>query len=198
MTRLGYLFFTAIVLSWVASLFLHSVPRLSEYWPFLDFGSILAAIVFTLLGLIRRRWNAFAMFSLLLAVLIVGDQVEFTYRTNNLCGPGDHIIRSDADAIKVAKARTLNAPYASSQYFASEPDLVDFGRTDACCEVTRTRTAFGVIVWQVSLHGETTGEMRARDVSAFVALSNCGVLFKDDSSVSAVPKKVDTIWPKVE
>jgi hypothetical protein len=104
-------------------------------------------------------------------VLIVGWLAEFTYRTNNICGPGDHIILSDADAIKVAKARALDAPYASSQYFDSEPDLVDFGRTDACCKVTRT--AFGVIVWEVSLHGETTGEMWAREVSAFVALSNC-------------------------
>jgi hypothetical protein len=135
---------------------------------------------------------------LILVVLIVGWLAEFTYRTNNICGPGDHIIQSDADAIKVAKARALDAPYASSQYFDSEPDLVDFGRTDACCKVTRTRTAFGVIVWEVSLHGETTGEMWAREVSAFVALSNCGVLFKDDSFISAVPKKVDTIWPKIE
>jgi hypothetical protein len=135
---------------------------------------------------------------LVVAVLVVGWLAEFTYRVNYVCGPGDHIIQSEADAIKVAKARALDAPYASSQYFDSEPDLVDFGQTDACCRVTRTRTVFGVIVWEVSLNGETTEEMWARDVSAFVALSNCGVLLKDDSSISAVPKKAHTIWPKTE
>lgn len=189
MTRLGYFFFTVILLSWVASLFRHSDPFLSEYWPFLEFGSILAAIIFALVALIRRRWSAFAMFSLLLTVLVVGGYVAFAYRLNNVCGPGDHIIQSDADAIKQAQIRIIQARYGSHGipgYIDEKPGYADFSQTD-CCTATRTRTAFGVIIWKVSLDGETIGEPKKRRVSAWMELSNCGEVFDEGSFITADP-----------
>src|SRR6478609_7098772 len=95
LTRLRYLFVMVILLSWVASLLLEYAPRFSNWTPYLDLGSNLTAIVLALSALLRKKWNAFAMFSLLLTMLVVGDHVSFAYRLNNDCGPGDHIIQSD-------------------------------------------------------------------------------------------------------
>ena len=39
----------------------------------------------------------------LLLVLVVGRNVEFAYRTNNICGSEGNTILSDADAIERAK-----------------------------------------------------------------------------------------------
>ncbi len=137
----------------------------------------------------RKIFRAKYLF-LALALLIVGWLIEFAHRLNNVCGPGDHIIQSEADAIEVAKARYWKARYGSHGipgYIDEKPGSVDFGRTD-CCSVTRNRTINGVIVWKVSLEGETLGEPKKRYVSAFVPLSNCGVVFRDESSIWAEPK----------
>jgi hypothetical protein len=200
MTRFGYLFVTIILLSWVASFFLQYVPHFSEYSLFIDLGCTLTAIVFALSALIRRKWNAFATFSLLLTVLVVGDSVSFAYRLNNICSPGDRIIRSEADAIKQAQIRIIRARYGSHGipgYVDEKPGYADFSQTD-CCTATRTRTAFGVIVWEVSLRGETIGEPKKRYVSAQMSLSNCGTVFVDESFITAEPKQVDSIWLKIK
>src|SRR5882724_4302301 len=95
MTRFRYLFVMVPLLSWVASLFLRYDPRFPEWSIIVVLGWILAAIVFALLALIGKKWNAFAMFSLLLVVTIVSDNALFAYRTNNVCGLRDHILQSD-------------------------------------------------------------------------------------------------------
>jgi hypothetical protein len=74
-------------------------------------------------------------------------------------------------------------------YVDEKPDSVDFGRIDDCCRADRTRTMGGVIVWKVSLHGDTTGEPRKRHVSAEMWLSNCGVGFDEDSTTNAEPAR---------
>jgi hypothetical protein len=126
---------------------------------------------------------------LLLGVLIVGWLSEFAYRSNNICGPGDHIIQSDADAIKMAQSRLFRARYGChgiAGYVDEMPDHVDFSHVENCCEATRSRTVFGVIVWQVYLSGETIGEPKKRRVGVSMKLSNCCVVFHD-SFITADP-----------
>jgi hypothetical protein len=166
-------------------------------WLYVALGLVLVAMVFVWWALVMRKWRALVTSFVLLAVWTVGDFAAFAYRMNNVCEPGGRVIQSDAAAIKMAKALALSTNYGSSHVFDDKPDLVEFRQTDGCCTVTRTRTLFGVIVWKVSLLGETVGEMRERDVHAFVAFSNCGELFVDESSISTVPKKVDSIWPTI-
>jgi len=128
---------------------------------------------------------------LALVVFVVGSIAVSVYRENNICGLGDHIIQSDADVIEVAKARYWRANYGSHGipgYIDEKPGSVDFSHTDNCCAVVKTRNIYGVIVWEVGLEGETTGEPKKRYVSAFVSLSNCGVVFRDDSRIFAEPK----------
>jgi hypothetical protein len=192
MAHVGYPLVMVAVLCWLRFGPLHS------WGLYVALGCILAAIVFVLSALVMRKWRALVMFFVLLAVWIVGDFAAFAYRLNNVCGPGDHIIQSEAAAIRMAKALALSGNYGSSHVFDDRPELVVFRQTDGCCAVTRTRTLFGVIVWKVSLLGVTVGEMQARDVRAFVAFSNCGELFVDDSSISTVPKKVNSIWPTIK
>jgi hypothetical protein len=187
MTRLGYFIVMVILLIWVASY----APRFSNWAPYLDLGSNLTAIVLALSALLGKKWNAFAMFSLLLTTLVVGDHVSLAYRLNNDCGPGDHIIQSDADAIKQAQIRIVRARYGSHGipgYVDKKPGYADFTQTD-CCKVARTRTVAGVIIWKVSLHGETMGEPKKRYVSASIWLSNCGTVFEEDSFITADPAR---------
>jgi hypothetical protein len=195
MARLKYLFAMVILLIWVASLLLKYDPRFYGLSLLVDLGCTVTVTVFALSALIWRKWNAFATFSLLLAVLIVGVCASFAYRLNNVCGPGDHIIRSEADAIETAKARILQARYGSHGipgYVDEKPGFVDFSHADNCCTVTRSRTAIGVIVWEVGLEGDTMGEPKTRHVSAFLPLSNCGVVFRDESRIFAGPKRDPT------
>ena len=115
---------------------------------------------------------------------------DWVYRKNRSCGPDNGPIQSSVDAITraqklISKARYL--PHDIPGYVDEKPYVVDFGRTETCCSVTRTRTWLGVIVWEVSLSGETIGEPRNRRVSAKMMLSNCGVVFDEDSLVSAEP-----------
>ncbi|WJR76456.1 hypothetical protein [Bradyrhizobium sp. NP1] len=126
---------------------------------------------------------------LVLLVLVVGWHVRFAYRTNYVCGPDEHIIQSDADAIKQAQKLMFKAHYAShgiSGYIDEKPYIADFSQAD-CCTVRRVLSANGVIVWKVSLDGETIGEPRPRHVSADILLSNCGAVFDDDSYIVAEP-----------
>ena len=192
MARIRYPLVIVVVLCWLRLGPLHS------WWLYLALGFILATIAFVLSALVMRKWRALATFFVLLVIWTVGDFASFAYRLNTVCGPGGRVIQSEAAAIKMAKALALSANYGSLHVFDDRPELVEFGQADACCTVTRTRTLFGVIVWRVSLLGETVGEMRARDVRAVVTFSNCGELFVDDSSISTVPKKVDSIWQTMQ
>jgi hypothetical protein len=129
--------------------------------------------------------------------LCFGWMAQFVYRTNYVCGPGEHTLQSNMDAIEVAKDRILQAHYGSYGYFDEKPDSVDFSQTDDCCRVASVRNMYGVIVWTVFLHGETSGETTKRLVSAAMQLSNCGVVF-EDSFITAEPEKIETIWPKIK
>jgi len=190
MTRFRFPLVIIILLAWAAAFFLQYIPRLSDWSLYIGLGCVLSAIVFALSALIRRKWNAFAVFSLLLTVLIASWLAQFTYRLNNVCGPGNHIIHSDADAIKQAQIRIIRARYGSHGipgYIDEKPGYADFGQTDNCCKVTRSRTIFGVIVWEVYLDGETIGEPKKRRVSALMRLSNCGEVFDEESFITADP-----------
>jgi hypothetical protein len=150
-------------------------------------GQPVLAIGIRLLKKIFRARNIL----LVLAVLIVGWLGEFAYRNNNICGPGERIIESDADVIKQAQIRIIRARYGSHGipgYVDEKPAYADFSQTD-CCKVTRTRTAFGVIVWEVSLDGETIGEPRKRHVGALMRLSNCGAVFDEESLIFSYPNR---------
>jgi hypothetical protein len=115
---------------------------------------------------------------------------DFVYRKNSSCGPDPGPIASNMDAIiraqkMISKARYF--PHDIPGYVDEKPYVVDFGDNQTCCSVTRRRTWLGVIVWDVSLSGETIGEARNRRVSAQILLSNCGVVFDEESFVSAGP-----------
>jgi hypothetical protein len=114
----------------------------------------------------------------------------FAYRTNYVCGPGEHIIRSDADAIKEAGIRIIRAkfydPHGVPGYVVKKPGLADFSQPN-CCEVKKTLTLTGVIVWEVDLEGVTIGEPKRRRVGALMRLSNCGAVFDEESYVLTRP-----------
>ena len=127
---------------------------------------------------------------LLLVTLFVGLNVGFAYRKNNICSAGDHPIRSEADAIKQARIRFSRANYHRHEiygYLDEMPELVVWDQANRCCKVTRIRNVFGVIVWEISLQGESEGEATRRRVDAVMSLSNCGTVFTEDSFISATP-----------
>jgi hypothetical protein len=139
----------------------------------------------------RARNILLAPFVLIL-VFAAGYIIRSVYLENNVCGPGDRIIRSEADAIERAKSRIFKARYGSHGkpgYVDEKPGSVAFGQGDDCCNVTRWRNIYGVIVWEVSLQGETMGEVKKRNVSAHMELSNCGLVFRDSSFISADPPR---------
>jgi hypothetical protein len=191
MARLRYPFVLVTLLSWVAFYWLEHDPRFALWSLCLSLGCSLASIVLALVALSRRNWPAFAAFSLPIAGLIVGYCAWFSYRLNYVCAPGDHIIQSDADAIKQAQMRIIRARYLSHGvpgYVDEKPGYADFTRTD-CCRVERSTTIFGVIIWNVELEGKTIDEPRQRHVSATMMLSNCGTVFDDESFIAAEPTR---------
>src|SRR5437667_276733 len=64
--------------------------------------------------------NAFRVVAVLLVVspiaLLASYVAVFAYRTNS-CGPGDHVLRSEADAIAVAKRKIVKNSHFSSNSF---------------------------------------------------------------------------------
>jgi hypothetical protein len=192
MKRFVYSLVIVILLIWVVSLFMRFDPRGYELSLLLNFGCMLSMAGVVLSALFRRKWRALATLSLLLTVLIIGDFASFAYRLNSVCRPGYRIIHSEADAVQRAQVQIFRARYGSHGipgYVDEKPGSTDFGRIDDCCRVARTRTMGGVIVWKVWLHGETTGEPRKRRVSAEMWLSNCGVVFDEDSTITAEPAR---------
>ena len=113
-------------------------------------------------------------------VVMSGSYIAvFAYRTNS-CSPGDHVIQSAADAIAVAKRKIVKNSHFSSESFGSAPDFVtSLDQEVGCCRATRSRTIFGVVVWEVSLISTKIHR------SAEVALSNCGDIFVGDSFIYA-------------
>jgi len=109
---------------------------------------------------------------------------------NSFCKADEQLIGNETDAINLAQRRISKARYLSSD-LATAPDdkpyVVNFGPADGCCQAIRTRSWWGVIVWEVSLSGETVGEVRRRHVNATIRLSNCGVVFDEESFISAEP-----------
>jgi hypothetical protein len=137
----------------------------------------------------RKVFRAAGVGWLILLAVWIGWIAEFVYRMNNVCAPGDQIILSDTDAIKLAQMRLFRARYGSHGipgYVDEKPGYADFSQAN-CCEVKKTRTATGIIVWEVGLEGKTIGEVKPRHVSALVRLSNCGAVFVEDSYVFADP-----------
>ena len=99
---------------------------------------------------------------LLLLALVLADLATFGYRMNS-CGPGQHVIESEADAIEVAKKIAVGVEDPEFN-----PRFLDaLSKAKNCCRTTRTRTVLLVIVWEVYLN---SGDGRF----ANVMLSNCG------------------------
>jgi hypothetical protein len=137
---------------------------------------------------------------LALAALLVVSMTEFAYRKNNRCAPGDRLIQSEADAIKQARIRISRANYVRHEiygYVDVMPELVAWDQEDGCCEVTRTRNIFGVIIWNVVVRGNTEGEATERRVNAEMSLSNCGAVFTEDSFIYAQPVDTDRLRQQV-
>lgn len=139
-------------------------------------------------------WKIFratvAMYLVMAAVIAVGTG-WYNYQLNYVCGPSDHIIQSEADAIRLAQSRIYKAHYGShgiSGYVDEPPSVADFSRPD-CCEARKTLTMTGLIQWEVNLDGETIGEPKKRHVGARMMLSNCGMVFDGDSYITAEPMK---------
>lgn len=123
--------------------------------------------------IIRPR-NVFLALALVLVVWIA----EFANRKNNLCSLEDHPIKSEADAIAVAKRKIVKDSFFSSQMFGSAPEFVDsLHETENCCSAARARTIFGVIIWSVYLKARASAQNDRRTVH--VAMSNCGEIFHD-------------------
>jgi len=136
-----------------------------------------------------RPRNVFLLLISLPVLLFLAYAVAFAYRTNS-CAPGDHVLLSEADAIKQAKIRISRARYGSHGvpgYVDDKPYFVDFDKSGDCCSAKRSRNIFGVVVWEVLLHGETIGEAKKRDVGVQMSLSKCGAVFVDDSFITADP-----------
>jgi hypothetical protein len=198
MNRFRYVCTAVTLLSSVILFLPYYAPYFSHQSLLIDLGCAVNIVVFVLWALFWKKWRDLAIVSLVTIGLIVIDGALFSYRLNNVCDPGDHIIGSEADAIETAKSRILQAHYGSYGFFDEKPGSIDYSHTDNCCAVIRSRNIYGVIVWRISLRGLTLGEMTTRDVSAYVALSNCGSVFKDESFITAEPIKVDSIWPKIK
>jgi hypothetical protein len=125
---------------------------------------------------------------LLLAVLIVGVHLVFAFHMNYVCGPDEHLIRYKVDAIARAQKRMFEAHYGTHDipgYIDEKPHVADFSQPD-CCHVEKSITWNGVILWIVTLDGETIGEPKKRHVGAYITLSNCGRVL-DDSYILATP-----------
>jgi hypothetical protein len=119
--------------------------------------------------------------------LVVWD-VEFAFRKNNICSVEDHSIRSDSDAIDVAKRKIVKDSFFSSQSFGSAHEFAGaLDETENCCSATRARNIFGVIVWSVYLEAKASAEYNRRTV--FVEMSNCGDIFRDFSYKDVADRK---------
>jgi hypothetical protein len=115
--------------------------------------------------------------------LCVGLVSEFAFRMN-ICGPGDHVIQSEADAIEVAKRKIVKDPRFSSSRFGSAPDFVDdLSEMENCCSAVRTRNYSFVVVWEVNLFARTAARPNPRH--ATVMLSNCGSYIFAESGIYA-------------
>jgi hypothetical protein len=182
MMRITCLIAVAIFLVWATTLSPARGSGLPE-WLLTHLGCIVAAMVCSLAALTLRKWRASGLLFLLGAGLIVGDCAAFSYRLNNVCGPGDHIIRSEADAIEVAKKKIVKNAHFSSEIFGSATDFVEsLSDKENCCDAIRFRTAFLVIVWEVSF-SQSKGNSRFAKVS----LSNCGTIFVGESYIDPGP-----------
>jgi hypothetical protein len=149
-----HLFVMVAFLSWVASLWLGFDPRFSKWWIFVDLGWIFGAIVFARLALIRRKWKVFPIFSLLLVATIVSDIALFAYRANNICGPRDHILQSEVNAIEVAKEWVSKRRSYGWQGISGVDVRDAMNPTGDCCEATRSRNWSDVIVWRLSMYAD--------------------------------------------
>src|SRR5882757_5499353 len=128
--------------------------------------------------ILRAVRNVFLLLVAFPIVLLVGFLVQFAYRTNS-CATGDHVIRSETDAIEVAKKKIVKSSYFSSEEFGSAPDFVDsLSENENCCDAIRYITPFFVIVWEVSLSEKP---VRPNYRFAKVFLSNCATIFTRES-----------------
>lgn len=128
---------------------------------------------------------------LALIVFVLVGTAQFVYRTNNFCEPGDHPIRSEEDAIAVAKKKMVKNPFFSSERFGTAPDFVAaLERTEDCCNAIRHRNILGLIFWDVHLGASISAapsgmywrpSRSAKSHTALVAMSNCGTISTSDS-----------------
>jgi hypothetical protein len=130
---------------------------------------------------IMRMRNVLLLVALLAAIWII----QFSYRTNNFCAPGDSPIQSEADAIAVTKKKIVKNPSFSSDSFGSAPDFVEaVERTENCCRAIRSRNVLGLVFWDVHLAGRMKPipgpypgmASHYPTHSVVVLLSNCGLI----------------------
>lgn len=118
--------------------------------------------------MLKKIFRAFLFTLVALVAVFVLLCAGFAYRLNNVCGPGQHLIESEADAIEVAKKESAHGQEFDASFIAA------LSKAENCCTVTRDRNVYLVIAWHVSLN--------ARDGRfAQVMLSNCGDVFDDDT-----------------
>jgi hypothetical protein len=130
---------------------------------------------------IFRLRNVISLLGVLLAVWIA----QFAYRTNNVCSPGEHILQSDTDAIRVAENKLVKDPFFSSEEFGGALEFLDaLHRTSNCCQVIRKRTFFFVIVREVFMVAETP----TKRLIAQMELSNCGAIFAETKFKAIEPR----------
>jgi hypothetical protein len=137
------------------------------------------------LAIFGKKWNVLATFSLLLAVTIASDVALFAYRTNNICGPRDHILQSDVDAIEVAKEFVSKSDYYGWQVISGADVRDAMNRTNNCCEATRSRNWSGVIEWHLSMFADRGADR----IFVEMKLSNCGEYFNDTHFSTVEPRK---------
>jgi hypothetical protein len=117
---------------------------------------------------------------LALVLLLVVWVAEFAFRKNNICSVEDHAIRSEADAIEVARRKIVKDSFFSSRSFGSAHEFEGtLDETENCCSATRSRNIFGVIVWRVHLEAKASAKHNRRTV--FVEMSSCGEISHDGS-----------------
>jgi hypothetical protein len=174
MNRFRYVFAAVTLLSTFYVFFLHCFPYFSNQSVFIDLGCVINIILFVLWTLVMKVWRT--VVSLLLAVLIINDVASSAYRTNNICDPGGHILRSEADAIGVAKEWASRSTFYGVWGVVSGADAGNaMDQAQDCCEGTRSRYWSGVIVWDVSMYAARGSD----GIFMKMQLSNCGEIFNN-------------------
>jgi hypothetical protein len=116
-----------------------------------------------------------------LLVIVVGVEAEHTYRLNVCSEKSERqlmTVESKADAIDAAKKWIRKDDFFDSQkYGGAENFLRMVEHTPNCCDVSRSVTPFGVVLWDVQLEGHLGQEAYA----AKMTMTRCGEIMADSA-----------------